>query len=48
MIFYDFSMFYQIFSAPQVKRWEIISFIHMIYELCHEWPNDLSLKKLGN
>ena len=39
-------MFYQIFLSPQVKRWAIIPYKHDIYELPHEFPNDL--RKLGN
>ena len=41
-------MFYQIFLSPQVKRWAIITYKHDIYELPHELPNDLKLRKLGN
>ena len=41
-------MFYQIFLSPQVKRWTIINYKHGIYELPHELPNDLTLRKLGN
>ena len=41
-------MFYQIFLSPQVKRWAIIIYKHGIYELSHELPNDLRLRKLGN
>ena len=41
-------MFYQIFLSPQVKRWAIITYKHGIYELPHELPNDLRLRKLGN
>ena len=48
IIFWDFLMFYQIFLSPQVKRIVIISNKHGIYELPHELPNDLSLKKSGN
>ena len=47
-IFWDFSMFYQIFLSPQVKRWAIIAYKQGIYELPHELPNDLRLKNLGN
>ena len=50
IIFCDFSMFYQIFHSPQVKRWAIITYKHGIYELPHELPNDLRfrIRKLGN
>ena len=41
-------MFYEIFLSPQVKRIAIISNKHGIYELPHELPNDLRLRKLGN
>ena len=41
-------MFHHIFNSPQVKRWEIISFKHGIYEMPHELPNDLRLRKLKN
>ena len=46
IIFWDFSMFFQIFLSPQVKRWAIITYKHGIYELPHELPNDF--RKLGN
>ena len=36
-------MFCQIFIPPKVKRCAIITYEHGIYELPHEWPNDLSL-----
>ena len=49
IIFWVFSMFYQIFLSPQVKRWAIISYKHDIYELSHELPNDLRhVRKLGS
>ena len=41
-------MFYEIFLSPQVYRWVIITYKHGIYELPHELPNDLRLRKLGN
>ena len=41
-------MFYQIFLSLEVKRCAIISYKHGIYELSHELPNDLRLRKLGN
>ena len=47
-IFCDFSMFYQIFLPPQVKRWAIIAYKHCMYELPHELSNDLRLRILGN
>ena len=46
IIFRDFSMFYQIFLSPQVKRWAIITYEHGIYELPHELQNNLRI--LGN
>ena len=48
IIFWDFSMFYQIFLAAQMKRCAIIDYKHGIYELPHELPNDLRLRILGN
>ena len=39
-------MFYQIFLSPQVKRWAIITYKHGIYELPHELPNNLRLRKV--
>ena len=41
-------MFYQIFLPPQVKRLAIITYKSGIYELPHELPNDLRLRKLRN
>ena len=41
-------MFYQIFSSPKVKRRAIITYKQGIYDLPHELPNDLRLRKLGN
>ena len=41
-------MFYQIFLSAQVKRWAIITYKHGIYDLLHEFPNDLRLRILGN
>ena len=41
-------MFDKIFVLPQGKRIVIISNKHGIYELPHELPNDLRLRKLGN
>ena len=44
-------MLYQIFLSPQVKRIEIISNKHGIYELSYELTNDLryyDLRKLEN
>ena len=41
-------MFYQNFLSPEVKRCAIISYKHGIYEVPHELPNDLRLRKLGN
>ena len=46
MIFWDFSMFYQIFPSPQLKRYAIITYKQGIYELPHELPNDLRLRIL--
>ena len=44
MMFWDFSVFYQIFLSPQGERWAIITYKDGIYEL----PNDLGLRILGN
>ena len=38
----------QILFSSQVKRNVIISYKHGIYELPHEFPNDLRLRILGN
>ena len=43
-----FDVFYQVFLSPQMKRCAVITYKHGIYELPHELPNDLRLKKLGN
>ena len=48
IIFWDFSMSYQIFLSTQVKRWAIITYKHGIYELPHELPKNLRLEILGN
>ena len=48
IIFWDFSMFYQIFLSPHVKRWAIITYKHGIYELPQKLPNDLRLRTIGN
>ena len=37
-------MFYKILLSPQVKRWEIVTYKHGIYEL----PNDLRFRILRN
>ena len=41
-------MFDKMFVSPQVKRIVIINNKHGIYELPHEMPNNLRLRKLGN
>ena len=41
-------MFYEIFLSPQVERCAIITYKHGIYELPHEFSNNLRLKILGN
>ena len=48
IIFWEFLMFYQISISPQVRRIVINSNKHGIYELRHELPNNLRLRKLGN
>ena len=39
-------MFYETFSSPKVKRRAIITYIHVIYELPHDLPEDLRLRIL--
>ena len=46
--FLDYLMFYQISLSPQVKRCEIISYEHGIYELPHELQTNLRLRILEN
>ena len=46
-MFYQISMFYQIFLSSQVKQIVIISNKHGIYKLRHEFPNDLRLKEIS-
>ena len=48
IIFGDSLMFHQLFLAPQVERFAIITNMHGIYELSGELPNDLRLRILGN
>ena len=43
IIFWDFLIIEQIFFSSQVKRIVIISNKYGIYELPHEWQNDLGL-----
>ena len=43
IIFWDFSMFYQTFLPPQVKRWATITYKHGIYELPHELLKNIYL-----
>ena len=47
IIFCRFLMLYQVFLAPQVKQWVIITYKHGIYELPHELLNDVRLRILG-
>ena len=47
IIFCGFLMLYQVFLAPQVKQWVIITYKHGIYELPHELLNDVRLRILG-
>ena len=47
IIFWEILVFYQIFLSPEVKRSEIISNKHGIYELPHKLPNNLRLRKLA-
>ena len=46
--FLDYLMFHQVFLSPQVKRCEIISDEHGIYELPHELQTNLTLRILEN
>ena len=39
-------MFHQIFLSPQMKRYAIITYKHGVYELPHEFSNDLRLRNL--
>ena len=48
IIFSDILMFYQTILPPQVKRCAIIIYKHGIYQLSHEWPNELKLRILQN
>ena len=48
IIFSDFSMFYQIFLSPQVKRYTISTYKHGIFKFLHMLPNDLRLRILEN
>ena len=41
-------MFYQVFLSPEVKKYAVITNKHGIYELPHEFPDDLRLRILGN
>ena len=43
---YD-TMFYQIFLSPQVKQCMISTYKYGIYELPHEFPNDLRCRWTG-
>ena len=45
IILWDFLMFYQIFLSPQVKRSTFICNKEDVYELHHELPNNLRLRK---
>ena len=48
ILFWDFSMFYQIFLSSQLKGCGIITYKHGIFELPHELPNYLRLRILEN
>ena len=41
IIFWDSLMFYQISLSPQVKQCTIITYKYGIYELPHEFPNEI-------
>ena len=40
-----FLMFYQLFFSPQMKRYAIVNYKHVMYELPHELPNNSRLQK---
>ena len=40
-------MFYQIFHSPEVKRWAIITYKHVIYGFSNELLNGLRLRALA-
>ena len=46
IVFCNFLMFDQIFLSPHVKRCAIITHKHGMYELPHELPNNLRLRKV--
>ena len=46
--FWGFLMFYRLFFSLQVKQCAIISYKNGVYELPHELPNDVRLRRLGN
>ena len=48
IIFREFSMFYQFFLLPLVKRWTIITNKHGIYALPHELRNYWKLRISGD
>ena len=48
IMFWNFSMFYQTFLSPQLKRCVIITYKHGMYELPHQLLTDLKLRILGN
>ena len=48
IIFWNFTMFYERSESPQVKENLISSITNLIYELPHEFSNDLKLTILGN
>ena len=48
IIFWNFTMFYERSESPQVKENLTSSITNLIYELPHEFSNDLKLTILGN
>ena len=48
IMFWNFSMFYQTFLSPQLKRCVIITYKHGMYELPHQLLTDVKLRILGN
>ena len=48
IIFWNFTVLSHRSASPQVKRSSISSITNLVYQLPHELPNDLRLRKLGN
>ena len=48
MIFLDFLSFKKILLSPHVKRWAIITYTYGMFQLPHEFQNNLGLRILAN